>query len=227
MRASLPYIAGLVTVVGMGNFLWCFGENVQYGGSALSGFMRYGRYYLALHGSYTAVSQAVWEHIRLHVVSVLLSVPLIVVCGWYWLVGNVFPQRMGFRQGEVVAGRVRVVQTSGMSLASRRCGGSIAGVGPGRPFFAVAVFPGGMTIRLFPRQPVAILRTKLTRVEWPKQRYSGRVQITHRSSDISSPIALFIPFQSDLAGALDWLAAGSAAQPQGGSESTPGNGNSQ
>lgn len=206
LRASLPYLAGLVIFVGMGNLLWYIGENLRFGGSALGGFVHAGHYYLALHGTNTEVSQAVWERIRLHEMSVLLSVPLVVFCAWYWLVGHFFPSMMGFHRGEAVAERVRMIQASGMPLASRRCGGNIAGIGLGGPFFAVAVYPNGITIRLFPQQPVAIRKAELVRVETPKRR-AGRVQITHRSPDISSPVVLFLWPSSDLAGALDWLAA--------------------
>jgi hypothetical protein len=154
----------------------------------------------------------------------LVSVPFVVVCGWYWLIGHAFPQTMGMRQGEAVAERVRSVRASGMPLAARRCGGSIAGVGLGDPFLAVAVFPEGVIIRLFPRHPIAILKGELTRVGEPK-RYYDRIQITHRSPDIVSPIVLYtMPWSdiSELAGALKWTAArvegGTDEQPRSGPE---------
>lgn len=209
MRALLLYLALVVTLAGMGNFFWYISESLQFGGGALNGFVRDGHYYLALHGTYTEVSQMVWEHIRLHEVSVLLSVPFVALCGWYWLMGHAFPQVMGMRQGETIAERVHMVEASGQPLASRRCGGNIAGVGLGGPFLAVAVFPEGITIRLFPRQPVAILKDELTLVGEPK-RYYNRIKFTHTSPDIVSPIVLYtMPWSniSELAGALDWLAA--------------------
>jgi hypothetical protein len=206
MRAALPYLAALITVIGIGNFVWYLGETLQFGGSALSGFARNGHYYLALHGSYTEVSQAVWEHIRMHEISILLSVPLVIVCTWYWLVGHFFPAQMGFRQGSVVAERVRAVQASGLPLAARRCGGNISGIGLGGPFFAVGVYPDGVTIRLFPRQPIAIRREEMIRVDTSMRR-SGRVRIVHRSPDISSPIVLYISPSRDLAGALETIVA--------------------
>ncbi|MGE5334589.1 MAG: hypothetical protein ACM3N4_07815 [Nitrososphaerota archaeon] len=206
VRAALPYLAGLITAIGIVNFAWYLGESLQFGGSALSGFVRDGHFYLAQHGSYTEVSQAVWEHIRMHEISVLLSVPLVIVCTWYWLIGHFFPAQMGFRQGEVVAGRVHAVQSSGVRLAARTCGGNISGVGLSRPLFAVTVYPDGLTIRLFPRQPTAIRREEITGIDVSARR-SGRVRIIHTSPDIDSPIVLHISPSSDLTWALKTIAA--------------------
>lgn len=190
VRASLPYLAGLVALACLGNFFWYIGESLRFGGSALNGYQLAGQYYLGSHGGYTAVSQAIWEHIRLHEVSVLLSVPLVAICSWYWLVDHTFPRKMGLAQGRAVEERVRAVQASGPPLAAGRCGAIVAGVGLGGPFLAVAVFPEGITIRLFPRQPVAILKDELTLVGEPK-RYYNRIKFTHTSPDIVSPIVLY------------------------------------
>jgi hypothetical protein len=204
VRVSLPYLAFLITLLWMANFFWLFGESQALDGDTLNGMARDGHYYLGSHGTYREVSRAVWERLRLHELSVWLSLPPAPVCTWYWMVGHAFARMMGLHQGGAVVERVRAVRASGMRLAAGRCGGSIGGVGLGGPFLAVGEY---MTIRLFPRRPVAILKAELTRVEGSTGLFNREVRITHTSPDISSPILLYISPLGDLAAALHGLAA--------------------
>jgi hypothetical protein len=211
-RALLPYLLALISIAGWANFFWYIGENLQFDGSALGGVVRDGHYYLAQHGTYTEVSQAVWEHIRVHEMSLWLSMPGVFACFIFLLMGYVFPWVVGLRQGEIVAERVRDAQVPRMPLAAGWCIGNIGGVAYGFPSIGVQVFSEGITIRLFPRQPVAILKAELNRVERPKSR-ARWTEITHHSPDIVSPVKLYISPQSELAGALDRLAARADATP--------------
>jgi hypothetical protein len=134
LRPSLPYLALLVALLWMSNFFWFIAQSQQPGGSALNGgFVRDGHYFLALHGTYTEVTQAVWERVRLHELTVWVSLPLAVASMGYWLFGFLFPKLMHLRHGPVVDGRVQSVRTSGEWLASGRCTGSIGGVSWGAP----------------------------------------------------------------------------------------------
>jgi hypothetical protein len=154
------------------------------------------------------VSRADWEHVRQHELSVWLCFPLALVSWGYLLLGHVFPFFMGLRRGEVVEERVRAVRASGEQLASGRCGGSIAGFNFNGPLLSVEVFPGGLTVRPFPLSPVAILAAEVRQVEAPRQRWGGRVEIAHVSPDMLSPLVLSVSPGSEMAMALDRLAAG-------------------
>lgn len=195
--------AVLMVLAGATNFVWVLGANEKYGGGALNGFVRDGHYYLAQHGSYTEVSRAIWEDIRLHELALFLGAPLVFACFAYIVLGGVSPWIMGLRRGEAVTERVHAVRASGIVLARARCSGSVAGVGLGFPAaLAIELYPDGLAIRVMLEPTVAILKEELTRVELPKGRLGRRVEIAHRSPDIQPPLTLHISQTSDLAAAL-------------------------
>jgi hypothetical protein len=197
------FLAVPVVLVGVANFAWVLGANNKYGGGALGGFVRNGHYYVGQHGGYTEVSRAIWEDIRVHELALFLGWPLVFGCFGYLLVGGIFPWIMGLRRGEVVAARVHAVRASGMVLAGARCKGSVAGVGLGFPAaIAIELYPAGLTVRVVLEPVVAILKEELTRIEVPKGRFGRRVEITHRSSDIQSPIALNLARTNDFVTSL-------------------------
>ncbi len=195
-------LAALITLLWGVNFLWTLSLSAQYGGGALNGFVRDGRFYLAQHGTYTEVSQAIWEQIRLHELGIWLGIPFVVASFGYLLFTFAFPAIMGLRQGALVNERVQAVQASGERLAAGRCSGSIAGVSYGWPFLLVEVFPGGLTLRPFLQPPIAIRKDEVRRMTTKWNRY----EITHTSPDVTSPVVLTFVLHLDLASALDGLA---------------------
>jgi hypothetical protein len=203
LRAIMISLAVLTTILWAVNFLWTLSLSAQYGGGALNGFMRDGHYYLSQHGSYTEVSQAIWERIRLHEIGLWLGAPLVVVCFGYLLFTVAFPAVMGLRKGPSVDERVEAVRASGERLAAKTCAGSIGGVGFGGPFILVEVFPAGLTVRVFLNRPIAILKEELRSITPLRWR---RYVITYLSPDISSPIILNFVQHTDLAAILDQLA---------------------
>ncbi|HEY7092989.1 MAG TPA: hypothetical protein VH393_07410, partial [Ktedonobacterales bacterium] len=124
-RTIVVGLAVLITFLWAANFLWTMSLSAQYGGGALNGFVRGGRYYLSQHGTYTEVSQAIWERIRLHELGIWLGVPFVVASFSYLLFSLAFPAVVGLRQGDIVAERVQTVRSSGMRLAAKTCAGSI------------------------------------------------------------------------------------------------------
>jgi len=208
VRAVAVGLAVLITLLWIGNFLWTLNLSAQYGGGALNGFVRDGRYYLGQHGAYTQVSQATWELLRLHELGIWLGAPLVVVSFGYLLFTVAFPATMGLRQGAAVDERVQAVRASGPRLAAKTCAGWIGGVGLGGvdlggPFLFVEVFPGGLTVRLIFKEPIAILKEEVRRImpEWWR-----RYVIAHDSPDINSPVILSFVKGTALAAALDQLA---------------------
>ena len=203
-RAIMVSLAALITILWAVNFLWTLSLSAQYGGGALNGVVRDGHYYLSQHGSYTEVSQAIWERIRLHEIGLWLGVPLVVVSFGYLLFTVAFPATMGLRQGATVKERVREVRASGERLAAKICAGSIAGVRLGGPFIFIEVFPAGLTARVLFNQSIAILKEELRSIRTLRWR---RYEITYSSPDLlNSPIILALSQDSELASALDWLA---------------------
>jgi hypothetical protein len=202
LRPVALSLAALITLLWGVNFLWTLSLSAQYGGGALNGFVRDGRYYLAQHGSNTEVSQAIWEQIRVHELGIWLGVPFVVVSYGYLLFTFAFPAVMGLRQGGEVNERVQAVRTSGERLAAGRCAGSNAGVSYGWPFLCVEVFPGGLTLCLFLQRPVVIRKEEVRRLTAKWNRY----EITHTSPDVMSPVVLTVVFYRDLAAALEALA---------------------
>lgn len=202
LKAMAPYLAVLITLLGIVNFFWVLRANEQYGGGALNGYVRNGHYYLAMHGTYTEVSRAIWENIRLHELGLWFGAPLVAVSFGYLMLGYVFPMVMGLRQGEVVEERVRAIQATGMLLASGTCSGSIGGVSLGGPLIYIEVYPGGITVRPFLNQPVAILKSEMRSI---KRSGWSMVEIVCLSPDISGPIMVHAAPQSVLGAELDRL----------------------
>ena len=202
-RAIAVPLAIPITLLWAANFFWTLSLSAQYGGGALNGFVRDGHYYLGQHGTYTEVSQAIWERIRLHELGIWLGVPFVVVSFSYLLFSLAFPAVMGLRQGDIVAERVQTVRAYGTRLAAKTCAGSIGGVGLGGPFIFVEAFPGGLTVRLILKQPIAILKEEVRSIAPMRV---TRYVITHTSPDIASPVILNFVQGSALANALDQLA---------------------
>jgi len=202
LRPVALRLAALITMLWGVNFLWNLSLSAQYGGGALNGFVRDGGYYLAQHGTYTEVSQTIWEQIRVHELEIWLGVPFVVVSFGYLLFTFAFPAVMGLRQGGEVNERAQAVRTTGAQLAARRCAGSIAGVSYGWPFLFVEVFPGGLTLRPFLQRPVVIRKEEVRRLtaKW------NRHEITHTSPDVLSPVLLTFVLHQDLIAALEAMA---------------------
>jgi hypothetical protein len=184
------------------NAVWTFSLSAQYGGSSLDGVVRNGHYYLAQHGTYTPVSQAIWDQMRLHELGFRIGIPVAFICFCYLLLTLAAPAVMGLRQGESVHERVQAICASGPRLAAKTCAGNIGGVRLGGPFLFVDVFPGGLTVRLIFQKPIAIRKEEVREI------FSelGRYVIAHTSPDIASPVILSFVKGTALAEALDQLA---------------------
>jgi hypothetical protein len=202
LKALSYYLAIVVILAGFADFAWVLGANNKYGGGALNGYVRDGHYFLGLHGDYTEVSRAIWEDIHAHEVALFLGWPLVLGCMFYLLVAGVLPWMAGLRRGEAVAARVRTVRSSGPLLARARCGGNVTGMSLGFPVIALELYPAGLTVRVALEPVVAILREELTRVDVPKGRFGRRVELTYRSPDIQSPLALGLSRTNELVVAL-------------------------
>ena len=202
LRALSMGLAALFLLLWGINLVWTLSLSAEYGGSALDGAVRDGQYYLAQHGTYTAVSQAIWSQIRVHELVFRFGALVAFLCFAYLLFILAFPAVMGLRQGESVNDRVQAVRASGPQLAAKTCAGSVGGVGLGGPVLYIEVFPGGLTVRLIFQEPIAIRKEEVRKIFLEL----GRYVIAHTSPDIASPVILSFVKGSALAHALDQLA---------------------
>lgn len=205
MRVLKPVsmcLATLVVLAGAVNLVWVLRATYKHGG-ALDGFVRAGHYYLAQRGSYTEVSRAIWEDMRLHEQALPLGAPLVIACIAYILLAGVFPYYMRLRRGEAVNERVRAIQASGRLRARAKCAGIVGLVRLGVPrALAVGLYPAGLTLRVVLEPTVAIRKEELTRVAMPKGFFQPYLKIEHRSPDVQSPLELVVSGTSDFAMAL-------------------------
>ena len=95
-RRWLPWIAVVVIILGFINFFWFMAESTSIGGDALNGHISNGRYYVASHGTYTEVSEAVWNASRMHAISMLASWPFVMLS----LAFLTFRYRSFWREGQ-------------------------------------------------------------------------------------------------------------------------------
>lgn len=197
LKSLFSWLAVLVLLASAINFLWTKRLEAMYGGSALEGYVRDGHYYVMQQNTFSEVSRAVWENLRLHEQLLSPSFALAVLCWMYVLLSVVFPLLMGLRRGEAVAERVRAVEASGALIADANCAGRVAGVNFRIPFaIGVEVYPAGMTLRVMFEQKVAILKEELSSVRLPKGRFDRVVEIDYRSADIQGPLRLALPQNS-------------------------------
>lgn len=199
LRAALPYVALLFILAWIVNFFWFQSESRSLGGSALGGFIRDGHYYLSLDRVYTEVPPAVWERLRVHELIVIISFPVALACLAAFVVCCAIPALAGLRGGPAVDERVSLVQHSGEPLGGGRCGGSLAGASYSWPLLSVAVYPDGIVLHPVLAPSAVIRGEEVRRIEW--QSRGNRVEITHRSPDVMSPITLYV---------ATWTGAGAA-----------------
>lgn len=139
----------------------------------------------------------------------------------------IWPRAMGLRSGAEVEYRVQEVRASGALLGKQNCGALVGRVRMGIPVFAVEVYPGGLVIQYFAKNPVAIRAaeliqiTTINRLTWQSRTQTGHhgvmwrgTEIIHCSPDIVSPILLGVSATTDVARALSYFVPAVPAPPQ-------------
>jgi hypothetical protein len=76
-------ICGILLGVAILNFAAFFIMAICLGGDAINGMVKDGHYYLAEHGRYTEVTEAVFNYSRHHAYSVFVTHPIGMVAAWY------------------------------------------------------------------------------------------------------------------------------------------------
>jgi hypothetical protein len=81
---DLPLWLAIITVIAPLNFLIFAVVASLHGGDAVNGKQEGGKYYVVSHGRYTEVSKTFFEYSRIHVYSVLITIPPALIGGiWY------------------------------------------------------------------------------------------------------------------------------------------------
>jgi len=70
---DLPIWLRVIAITAIINFALFIIIDLKLGGDALNGYQKDGRYFLASHGAYTEVSEAVWTYSYCHVIAVLIT----------------------------------------------------------------------------------------------------------------------------------------------------------
>jgi hypothetical protein len=78
-RTIVNVVAIIAFVVGVSNYGIWLKESLDLGGNALSGEVRDGHYYVANKGRYVEVAPDVWEHSRVHTLSIFVTQPLMLI----------------------------------------------------------------------------------------------------------------------------------------------------
>ena len=82
LRPALPTIATVLIVIGIVNFFWFIFEAMSLG-TASSGEIIHGRYFLNNKGTYTEVGEAMWAWSQVHEASLLITHPLTIASMFY------------------------------------------------------------------------------------------------------------------------------------------------
>ena len=214
----LPYLAFLAIVLGFINFFWFLAESAALGGDGLAGYARDGHHYVASHGTYTEVSEAVWTWSRIHAVSVFITHPLALAGMAYMLFRFVFPSMMAGPTSQPGtderAGRIR---GSGHVLASGRTAGRVGEVSFSGPLLDVSVYPDGVLIKPVFMPAHAILASEIVRVTAKRGVFGQRVEVAHTGADSTSPFVIFGSGDSPLVKAIKAIASQARSDVMAGS----------
>jgi hypothetical protein len=178
LRALLPYLALVVVVVAMLNFFWFMAESISTG-TASTGRIVNGHYFLNNHGTYTEVSRDAWEWSRLHEISTFLTHPLAMVSMGYLLFRFAFPAMMGSVDPVATSGDAASIRSSGPPLATGRTSGRIGGLTFGGPLVAVSVYRGGIVIKPVFMPERAIPLAAIQRITTQRSRLGDRVVVEY------------------------------------------------
>jgi hypothetical protein len=207
--AWLTWLAALAAVIGFVNFLWYIAEGSTVG-DANRGYVDDGHYFFLKAGHAIEVSKETWEWSSIHGASILVTHPLALIGGAYFLLTVVFPSMMGSAQGRDDKVRVERIRGSGQLLATTRTGGKLGDLRLTRPLIGVDVHPGGLVIRPFGMPPIGIDAGKIGPVQFERSRLQGSgVTISHRQIG-SPPVRLLLDDGDPIVVALRSIAPGTS-----------------
>lgn len=187
----LPWLAVTVVALGFANFLAFFVESLALGGDALNGRMIDGHYFIASHGTYTEVTQAVWTLSRIHAIATFVSWPFVLISMAFLVFRYAFPFAMAGRASGNADARVRAVRASGEPIWSGWPGGIAGGLFASIGMLQAAVYPGGIVARVRFMSPFATPVEEIKSVRFGRRRLWPTIEIEHQGVDVASPLVLY------------------------------------
>jgi hypothetical protein len=210
VKSTLPYLAVLAVGLGMLNFFWFFAESVSLG-TAASGRVVDGHYFLGNHGMYTEVSRDAWEWSRFHSASTFVTHLMMMASMAYLLFRFGFPGLMGSLDVAANEAAAEAIRASGAPLATGRTAGRIGGVNLAGPLLNVAVYPAGIIAKPIFMPERAIPMAAIDDVSTERSVIGNRIVIRH--SLTGSPFIVFGDPDDPLASAILGLAKADADSP--------------
>jgi hypothetical protein len=180
-----------VIVLGFTNFFAFFIESAALGGDALNGRVTHGHYYVASHGTYTEVSEAIWTASRIHTVVTFLSWPLVILAMAFLLFGYVFPYFMTGNSPGQASERVLALRASGAPLWQGWPGGVAGELSASVGMLGAVVYPGGIVVTPRFMSPSAIPADEIRSVRLGRRFVTPTVEVEHAGIDVSSPLILY------------------------------------
>lgn len=206
IKNVLLCLAAAALVLAVVNFVWSMIE-IQSSGDALSGYQSGGHYFVLIKPGYREVSQATWNWLRFHSLSVLVTHPLGMVGAAYFGLQAVFPAFMaGTATASESAERARAIRASGPALAEVQTGGRIGGVRLSRPMMRVVVYPGGIVIKPIFMAEQTILASEIRSVTPKRYWVYDAIEVVHEGVGPRSPLVLYVRSYSAIAWAIHQVA---------------------
>ena len=202
----LPWLAVTVVAVGFANFLAFFVESLALGGDALNGRVTDGHYFIASHGTYTEVTQAVWTVSRIHAIATFVSWPFVLISMAFLVFRYGFPFAMAGRASGNTDARVHAIRASGEPIWSGWPGGIAGGVFASIGMLHAAVYPGGIVARLRFMSPFATRVEEIRSVRFGRRWLWPTIEVEHQGIDVASPLVLYGGRTSRQAAAVSALA---------------------
>lgn len=208
MRRVFAALAVVLALIGIANIVTFVAFTLYLGGSPLSGYARDGHYYVTDHGHVREVTAAQWRWSRRQMRSLIVTVPLTMVCLAFLTLRFVYPRLMFRAGGAALAATARAVQGSGPPLASVRCGGRVGGLRYNGPLLRATVFPGGVVIEPLFQAAFAVPVAAISAVAFTRVGLGVPVvELVHTSTEVASPLLLQVTETQPFAAALRDLVA--------------------
>jgi hypothetical protein len=197
-----PYLGFAACVVAIVNFVWVIVE-VQSIGDALSGHQSSGHYFVANKPGYTEVSQATWNWLRFHSMSMFVTHPVGLVGGAWYKFARDWPGRIsGNASPAEMSARIRQVRESGPVLAMVSTSARFGRIW--LPRVHVTVHPGGIIVKPLTSEH-SILADEIDRAIPRRFLRFERVEIWHARVDFISPLIISAKSDSQIVEAIQGL----------------------
>jgi hypothetical protein len=203
LGALLPYLAVLVIAVALLNFFWFMAESVSIG-TASTGRLVNGHYFLNNHGTYTEVSRDAWEWSLFHETSTFVTHLLAMVSMVYLLFRFAFPGMMGSVDPAANSAEAESIRSSAPPLAAGRTAGRIGGVTFAGPLLAVSAYSRGILVKpvFMPERAIPLAAIRRIRIE--RSRLGDRLAVDYLGP--GSPFVVFGELDRPVAKAIVNLA---------------------